>query len=477
MPRLRRLLVPILALTALTALPAVGAAVISDPAGVSPPSVLTLSYLMKSYLGINDLDNANLTSGQALVFTTPPNIKPSFTSATVTNRMSILYATDSSVRDILGGSSQMPGLPWLFRQEPSNSGTGAQLGAGNSQRMTKINGAGLAKMAMTEMVFALQRGVDRSCVTPAGINTCPAHLLAVDEIGAAFGRNDGDLPQLSRSPGANLAAAMNYLAQTQSPWGGSYASRIHFYLAPGVSTAIAAGRGTRHNLGADGEVHWPDYSLAMGALAQAGGVWLEMYHYPTRGSARTPFTSTEWRTVPTAVAAFMAERGGRAYPLQSLHFVMTETVGSDLVSSGQCLAERVAGGSKEHANRVGASATSIDLPACGPRVNVCISSRASNERHSEMLIIGGLGSFPTMTPAMNTIINNADNQIFPVDSGGIQEFPVQQASPSGMACQWQRAQTGDVNLRILMNGPAAFRATGTEAIVFGQLFRQFFIVD
>jgi hypothetical protein len=45
-----------------------------------------------------------------------------------------------------------------------------------------------------------------------------------------------------------------------------------------------------------------------------------------------------------------------------------------------------------------------------------------------------------------------------------------------MACQWQRAQTGDVNLRILMNGPAAFRATGTEAIVFGQLFRQFFIV-
>jgi len=164
--RLRRLLVPILALTALTALPAVGAAVISDSAGVSPPSVL--SDLLSSSTGINGLNNANLTSGQALVFTTPPNIKPSFTSATVTNRMSILYATDPSVRDILGGSSQMPGLPWLFRQEPSNSGTGAQLGVDNSQRMTKLNGARLAKMqSANEMAMALKEGVDRTCVTPA----------------------------------------------------------------------------------------------------------------------------------------------------------------------------------------------------------------------------------------------------------------------------------------------------------------------
>ena len=463
MSRLRRLLVPILALTALTALPAVGVAVISDSAGVSPPSVL--SDLLTSYTGINGLNNANMFAGQALVLTTPPNIKPSFTSATVTNRMSILYATDPSVRDILAGSSQMPGLPWLFRQEPSNSGPGARLGVGNSQRMTKLNGASLAKMTSSQMFDALWKGVNRSCVTPAGINTCPAHLVAVDEIGAAFGRVEGD--QGVNVPGYRLKSAMETLAQIQSPWGGSYASRIHFYLAPGVSTAIAAGKGPAHNLGADGKVHWPDYSSVIDAFTTAGGVWLEMYHYPTRGSARTPFTSTEWRTVPTAVAAFMAERGIE-YPLQSLHFVMTETAGNDLVSSGQCLAERVAGDSKEHANRVGASATAIDFPACGPRVNVCISSRASNERHSEMSMRG-------VTPSMNNVIRGAANQIIPVDSG-IQEFPVQQASPSGMACQWQRAQTGDVNLRILMNGPAAFRATGTEAIVFGQLFRQFFIV-
>ena len=443
---------------------------IEDPARSDPGPPSVLSDLFSSRTGINGLNNANVISGQALVLTTPPNIKPSFTSATVTNRMSILYATDPSVRDILAGSSQMPGLPWLFRQEPSNSGPGARLGVGNSQRMTKLNGASLAKMTVTKMVSALVDGVNRVCVTPAGINTCPAHLLAVDEIGAAFGRVEGD--QGVNVPGYRLKNAMETLAQIQSPWGGSYASRIHFYLAPGVSTAIAAGRGPAHNRGDDGKVKWPDYSSVIDAFTTAGGVWLEMYHYPTRGSARTPFTSTEWRTVPTAVAAFMAGLGGD--PLRSLHFVMTETVGSDLVSSGQCLAEHVAGGSKEHANRVGASATSIDFPACGPRVNVCISSRASNERHSEMSM-GGLRGLSDTTPAMDAIIKNADNQITSVDSG-IQEFPVQQASPSGMACQWQRAQTGDVNLRILMNGPAAFRATGTEAIVFGQLFRQFFIV-
>jgi hypothetical protein len=258
---------------------------------------------------------------------------------------------------------------------------------------------------------------------------------------------------------------MKILAKTPSPWGGSYASRIHFYLAPGVSTAIAAGRGSAHNRGADGKVHWPDYTFAVDALARAGGVWIEMYHYPQRGAARTPFTSAEWRTVPTAVAAFMSERLAAQSlsgidPLQSLHFMMTETAGNDLVSGGICLAERATGGSQEHAL--------VDFPGCNP-INVCISSRASNERHSEMSMGG-------VTPARNGVIVGAANQIIPLDAG-IEEFPVLQAKPSGMACQWQRAQTGDVNLRILMNGPGAYRATGTEATVFGTLFRQFFIVN
>ncbi|MBJ7365883.1 MAG: hypothetical protein JHC53_04670, partial [Thermoleophilia bacterium] len=160
MSRLRRLLVPILALTALTALPAVGVAMIEDPTRSDPGPGSFLSDLLSSRTGINGLNNANVISGQALVLTTPPNIKPSFTSATVTNRMSILYATDPSVRDILAGSSQMPGLPWLFRQEPSNSGPGARLGVGNSQRMTKLNGASLAKMTSSQMFGALWKGVN-----------------------------------------------------------------------------------------------------------------------------------------------------------------------------------------------------------------------------------------------------------------------------------------------------------------------------
>ena len=45
-----------------------------------------------------------------------------------------------------------------------------------------------------------------------------------------------------------------------------------------------------------------------------------------------------------------------------------------------------------------------------------------------------------------------------------------------MTCQWKRAQGSDVNTRILANGPAAFKVTGSEARIFGEQFRQFFIV-
>jgi len=463
MRHLRRLLIAALAFTALAGLPAAGVAVIEISPATDSSQAGFLQSVLTDFLGINGRDNATVISGQATVLVTPPKADPSFKSTVVTNRMSILYATDPSVRGILAGSSQMPALPWLFRQEPSNSGPGAQLGANNSQRMAKLSGARLAKMkSVVQVADALRKGVDRTCVTPAGINTCPAHILAVDEITSAFGRVEGD--ENSQTAGRLLKHAMEDLAKTPSPWGGSYASRIHFYLAPGVSTAIAAGKGSTHNRGADGKEHWPDYTFAVDALARAGGVWIEMYHYPQRGAARTPFTSAEWRTVPTAVAAFMSERLAAQSlsgidPLQSLHFMMTETAGNDLVSGGMCLAERATGGSQEHA---------LDFPGCNP-INVCISSRASNERHSEMSMGG-------VTPAMNGVIRGAASQIIPLDAG-VEEFPVLQAKPSGMACQWQRAQTGDVNLRILMNGPGAYRATGTEATVFGKLFRQFFIVN
>jgi len=46
------------------------------------------------------------------------------------------------------------------------------------------------------------------------------------------------------SPAADLAGAMEQLARTPHPDGGSYAERVHFYAAPAFVTSIAVGRGT-----------------------------------------------------------------------------------------------------------------------------------------------------------------------------------------------------------------------------------------
>lgn len=238
-------------------------------------------------------------------------------------RISILYETDPAVRAILGGSESMRTLPWLFRQEPSNSGPGAQL-ASNGQRMTKISGAALFKKPTAEAMTAmLKTAVDRTCVTPAGVNTCGAHRVGVDEIGTEWGATAaaGGKP----TPSGRLRATMKSLEAMPYPGGGTYAARVHFYVAPGVSTAIATGLGFNRTEGRDGKDHFRNYAGLMPALRRAGGVWLEMYHYPKGTLKRTPFDAAEWSTVPARFASFMRDRGGSATapPNSLLHFVMT----------------------------------------------------------------------------------------------------------------------------------------------------------
>ena len=62
------------------------------------------------------------------------------------------------------------------------------------------------------------------------------------------------------------------LKRTPSPWGGSYASRIHIYLAPGTSTSIAAGRGPFRTRGRDGKNHFRNYAWAMQAANRGADV-------------------------------------------------------------------------------------------------------------------------------------------------------------------------------------------------------------
>ena len=238
-------------------------------------------------------------------------------------RISILYETDPAVQLILGDSQSMRTLPWLFRQEPSNSGPGAQL-ASNDQRMTKISGAALFKRPTAEAMTAmLKAAVDRTCVTPAGVNTCGAHRVGVDEIGTEWGET-GTAGGKQTQPG-RLRTTMKNLEAMPYPGGGTYAARVHFYVAPGVSTAIATGLGFNRTQGRDGKDHFRNYAGLMPALRRAGGVWLEMYHYPKGTKKRTPFDATEWSTVPARFASFMRDRGGiaTAPPNSLLHFVMT----------------------------------------------------------------------------------------------------------------------------------------------------------
>ena len=133
-------------------------------------------------------------------------------------------------------------------------------------------------------------------------------------------RRDGGLrPVDLRSLGSRFSQAMAMLSRP-SPYGGTYASRVHVFIAPAMSTAIAAGRGPNHNLGRDGKAHFATWRGVMPGLARAGGLWIEMYH-GTAGSPRTrSMTAREWRTVVPALLSLTSRAGGSA---RQLHFVFT----------------------------------------------------------------------------------------------------------------------------------------------------------
>ncbi len=241
--------------------------------------------------------------------------------------MSILYVTDAGAFNILFESKSMRELPWLFRQEPTSSRGSAALSS-TDQRMTKMSGAALFRQKSTAaMRNMLKAAVDRTCITPAGVNTCGAGIVGVDELGTEWGVPAGEDRSYPRKA-VYLSAAMDSLALMPHPGGGSYADRIHFYIAPGVSTAISAGRGPDRVLGRDGKKRFRNYSTLARGMARAGGLWIEMYHYPARGSGRTPFLLGEWVAVPEDFAQFLNEKTlsstGRD-AVQRMHFVMTET--------------------------------------------------------------------------------------------------------------------------------------------------------
>lgn len=250
--------------------------------------------------------------------------------ATPPSPMTILYVSDAGATAIFSGANRgdatvaMQALPWVFRQEPSSSAGNAAL-ARNDQRMTKVSGRALFRQTTSAGMFELLlAAVAKQCVTPAGVNTCGAHRVGVDEIGTEWGDPPG-AAQIGASKSRLLRVALQALDVVPWPDGGTYADRVDLYIAPGVSTAIEKGMGPDRTLGRDRKPHFRNYSELAKALPYAGGLWLEMYHYPTRGKPRESFTVAEWGQVPMDFASFIRAKSPGSKPSERMHFVMTQT--------------------------------------------------------------------------------------------------------------------------------------------------------
>jgi len=257
--------------------------------------------------------------------------------------MSIFYDEQDAVRVLTDPSG--PGEPidasrGAMRQDPGAGGIFDPAGNDDAHRIAKLSAGEIEGLSAEAMADRIQDEID----DPEIRNS--SGLVAIDEIGNRW--NDGKvrityafvkvrgkrirvaagnrivvtkrgwklvkgaaaLPRIDpSSPGARLSTAMGLLAARSHPGGGSYAERVHLYIAPAFSTSIAAGRGPHRHLGNDGKPHRATWRGVMPAVARAGGVWIEMYHHD---GTVTSMTAKEWRTVPKGFASYAARFGGRS---------------------------------------------------------------------------------------------------------------------------------------------------------------------
>lgn len=263
--------------------------------------------------------------------------------------MTILYDTQDAVRAVTQGPAGLGPERGAFRQDPGPGGLLLGDGRDAERRVGKVGAGELVGLTAEGMAARLRQEID----TPRFGST--SHLVAIDEIGNRF--NDGratvryetqvvrgkqirvathnrlvvtetgyrvergpaPMPAVDPdSPGARLSQALRLLA-VPSPHGGTYAERVHLYIAPAFSSSIAAGRGPHRHLGRDGKPHRATWRGVMPAVGLAGGVWIEMYHHSS-GRGAYPFTAAEWSSVPSAFGAYHRRFGGDR---ERLHLVFT----------------------------------------------------------------------------------------------------------------------------------------------------------
>jgi len=241
--------------------------------------------------------------------------------------LAMLYDIDPAVQEIVSpsdGAAGLTGSQGARRQEPSNSGL---FGADDEQWMIgKVKLAEIIDMSTADMVDVIQGAIDDS----------PSHVIGIDEVTTSAA--DPAAPNVKgaraaapdpNSAGGRFAAALVAL-DTPSPYGGTWASHIHVYLAPAMTSALAAGKGPDRNLGRDGRPHFRTYRAVFGGLSHVAGVWIEMYH-GLGVTMTSPFTVSEWRSAPAAVGAEFRRAGG---DMSRLHMLVT---GSDTYPRGGTL--------------------------------------------------------------------------------------------------------------------------------------------
>jgi hypothetical protein len=278
---------------------------------------------------------------------------PSTPPGTDGGPMLILYDTQESVWDMVyPRASAGPGLTaarGAFRQDPGPGGLFSEDGNDSDHRIGKVSAEELVGLSAQAMADRLKAEID------AAEHGATSHLVAIDEIGNKF--NDGRVRikyrnlsvrgkkirvaahnklvitptgyriQKGKAPvpavqptsnGARLAEAMRLL-DVPSPYGGTYAERVHLYLAPAFGSSIGTGLGEHRHLGRDGKPHKATWRGVMPALALAGGVWIEMYHY-SHSTGTYSMSAREWKLVPARFGSYFRTFGGN---VDRLHIVFT----------------------------------------------------------------------------------------------------------------------------------------------------------
>jgi len=230
------------------------------------------------------------------------------------SRVSVLYDSATAVHEILAPADG-PGLDAnrgavLQNRSPDVRG-------GDIPIMAKITASQLRGLSSAAMAARLRAAIGSD-----------GTLVGVDEVGREFGeappsgaaKGSPPAPVRPDSLGARFTEAMRLL-DTQAPFGATWASRVHVYVAPGVHTSVGAGLGPERNLGRNGVPLRRSWRGVMPGLGLAGGLHLQMYH-ALSSSGPSALSAEEWRQIPPAFLGLLARHGGQR---SRVHFLFTST--------------------------------------------------------------------------------------------------------------------------------------------------------